>query len=101
MRLRQGDKVKVITGKDTGVEGRVARVITKKNKVIVEGVNTARKHQRPQGQTMQGGIIDKDMPIDASNVMIVCEDCGPTRIGYRVDDDGIKYRVCVKCGGEL
>jgi len=101
MRLRQGDKVQVVTGKDAGATGRVARIINKKNKVIVEGVNTARKHQRPQGQTMQGGIIDKDMPIDASNVMILCEDCGPTRIGYKVDEDGIKYRVCVKCGGEL
>jgi large subunit ribosomal protein L24 len=101
MRLREGDKVKVITGKDAGVEGRVARVINKKNKVIVEGVNTARKHQRPQGQTMQGGIIDKDMPIDASNVMIVCKECGPTRIGARFDEDGRKHRVCRKCGGDL
>jgi large subunit ribosomal protein L24 len=50
---------------------------------------------------MQGGIIDKDMPIDASNVMIVCEKCGPTRIGHRIDDKGKKHRVCVKCGGDL
>jgi large subunit ribosomal protein L24 len=101
MLLRKGDKVKVMTGKDAGVESKVVRVMPKKGKVIVEGVNTAKKHQRPTGQTMQGGIIDKDMPIDASNVMIVCDECGPTRIGYRVDDDGIKYRICVKCGGAL
>ena len=50
---------------------------------------------------MQGGIIDKDMPIDPSNVMIVCEKCGPTRIGHRLDDDGAKHRICVKCGGDL
>jgi large subunit ribosomal protein L24 len=50
---------------------------------------------------MQGGIIDKTVPIDASNVMIICEKCGPTRIGHSVDDDGEKRRVCVKCGGEL
>jgi large subunit ribosomal protein L24 len=50
---------------------------------------------------MQGGIIDKDMPIDVSNVMIVCAECGPTRIGYRFDSDGTKYRVCRKCGGDL
>jgi large subunit ribosomal protein L24 len=50
---------------------------------------------------MQGGIIDKDMPIDASNVMIVCEKCGPTRIGHRIDDGGKKHRTCVKCGGDL
>jgi large subunit ribosomal protein L24 len=50
---------------------------------------------------MQGGIIDKDMPIDASNVMIVCEKCGPTRIGHRINDKGKKVRVCAKCGGDL
>jgi large subunit ribosomal protein L24 len=70
-------------------------------KVIVEGVNTAKRHQKPTGQTMQGGIIDKDMPLDVSNVMIVCPDCGPTRIGYRFDEDGLKTRVCRKCGGDL
>ena len=100
MRLRAGDRVKVIAGKDAGKESRVARVFPKENKVIVEGVNTAKKHQRPRGQTMQGGIIDKDMPIHASNVMIVCEECGPTRVGYRFDEKG-KHRVCRKCGGDL
>ena len=101
MKLRTGDTVRVIAGKDKGAEGRVARVLTSANKVIVEGVATAKRHSRPTGQTMQGGIIDKDMPIDASNVMIVCPDCGPTRIGYRVDDEGRKYRVCRKCGSDL
>lgn len=101
MRLREGDRVKVIAGKDAGRESRVVRVLPKKNKVIVENVNTARRHQKPRGQTMQGGIIDKDMPLDASNVMILCEDCGPTRVGYRIDGNGYKTRVCVKCGGEL
>jgi large subunit ribosomal protein L24 len=101
MRLREGDKVKVMAGKDSGRESRIIRVLPKKNKVIVENVNTARRHQKPRGQTMQGGIIDKDMPLDASNVMIICDECGPTRIGYRIDDDGQKTRTCVKCGGEL
>ncbi len=101
MRLREGDRVKVITGKDAGKESRVVKVLPTRGKLIVEGVNTAKKHQRPRGQTMQGGIIDKDMPIDASNVMIVCPDCGPTRIGYRIDADGVKHRECVKCGGDL
>ena len=78
MKLRAGDTVRVIAGKDKGTESRIARVLTDKNKVIVEGAATAKRHQRPTGQTMQGGIIDKDMPIDASNVMIVCPDCGPT-----------------------
>ena len=61
MRLREGDKVKVMAGKDSGRESRIIRVLPKKNKVIVENVNTARRHQKPRGQTMQGGIIDKDM----------------------------------------
>ena len=101
MRLREGDKVKVITGKDAGKEARVVRVMPKTGKVIVEGVNTSKKHQRPRGQTMQGGIIDKDMPINSSNVMIICSDCGPTRVGHRFDTDGVKHRTCVKCGGDL
>ncbi len=79
----------------------MARVLDDKNKVIVEGVATAKRHQRPTGQTMQGGIIDKDMPIDVSNVQIVCPECGPTKIGARFDDEGRKYRVCRKCGSDL
>ncbi len=101
MKLRTGDTVRVIAGKDKGVEGRIARVMTDANKVIVEGVATAKRHSRPTGQTMQGGIIDKDMPIDASNVMILCPECGPTKIGARIDDEGRKFRVCRKCGSDL
>lgn len=99
-RLREGDLVKVIAGKDLGKESRVTKVLSN-GKVIVEGVNTAKRHQKPRGQTMQGGIIDKDLPIDASNVMIVCPDCGPTRVGHRFDDQGGKHRVCRKCGRDL
>ncbi|MDH3425095.1 MAG: 50S ribosomal protein L24 [Acidimicrobiia bacterium] len=101
MKLKSGDNVMVISGKDRGKEGRIARVLPSKNKVIVEGVNTAKRHQRPTGQTMQGGIIDKDMPINASNVMLVCEEDGPVRSKSVVDEDGIKRRVCNKCGGDL
>ncbi|MFQ5967620.1 MAG: 50S ribosomal protein L24 [Acidimicrobiia bacterium] len=101
MKLREGDRVKVVTGKDAGKESLVVRVLPKKNKVVVENVNTAKRHQRPTQQTMQGGIIDKDMPIDASNVMILCPECGPTRVGYTFDKEGTKRRICRKCGGEL
>lgn len=100
-RIRKGDTVKVISGKDRGKESKVTRVMPKEDKVIVEGVNTAKRHERARGQTMQGGIIDRDMPIHVSNVMVVCEDCGPTRLGMRIDDDGTKHRICRKCGGEL
>lgn len=101
MKLKKGDTVRVITGKDAGTEAKIAKVFPGRNRIIVEGVATARRSQRPTGQTMQGGIIDKDMPIDASNVMIVCPTCGPTRIGAKFDDEGRKHRVCRKCGGEL
>jgi large subunit ribosomal protein L24 len=101
MELRTGDQVKVVTGKDKGKESRVAHVFPKTGKIIVEGVATARRHTRPRGQTMQGGIIDKDMPIDASNVMILCPSCGPTRVSHKTDADGHKRRVCAKCGGDL
>jgi large subunit ribosomal protein L24 len=101
MGLRAGDRVVVVSGKDKGKESRVAQVFPKEGKVIVEGVATARRHTKPRGQTMQGGIVDKDMPIDASNVMIVCPTDGATRIAHRVDADGHKRRVCAKCGGDL
>jgi large subunit ribosomal protein L24 len=101
MKLRNGDTVMVIAGKDAGTESRIAKVFPKDNKIIVEGVATAKRHQRPTGELNTGGIIDKDMPIDASNVMIVCKECGPTKIGASFDDEGNKSRVCRKCGGDL
>ncbi len=100
MKIRVGDTVKIVAGADMGKESKVARVFPKAGKVIVENVATAKRHTRPNQQTMQGGIIDKDMPIAVSNVMIVCKKCGPTRIGFQVKD-GNKVRVCRKCGAEL
>ncbi len=101
MKLKKGDRVKVIAGKDIGKDGVIMRVLPEKNKVIVEGVNIAKKHQRPTRATMQGGIIDKDMPLNASNVALICGSCGATRIGYRFDDAGKKIRICRKCKGDL
>ena len=100
MRIRKGDRVRVLTGKDRGKEGEVSRALPAKNKVIVDGVNVAKRHQRATKATMQGGIIDKDMPIHVSNVAIVCSSCGPTRIGYRFEGTD-KVRVCRKCGKDL
>ncbi len=100
MKLKKGDRVRVLTGKDRGKEGEVMRALPSRDAVIVDGVNTAKKHQRAQRLTMQAGIIDKDMPVPAANVAILCSTCGPTRIGYRVDGNH-KIRVCRKCGGEL
>jgi large subunit ribosomal protein L24 len=101
MRLRKGDRVRVLSGKDLGKEGEITRVLPERNMVIVDGVNVAKKHQRSTKATMQGGIIDKDMPVPASNVAILCPNCGPSRVGYRFDDDGVKARVCKKCGKDL
>jgi large subunit ribosomal protein L24 len=101
IKLRKGDRVRVIAGKDLGREGEITRVLRDKDRVIVDGVNVAKKHQRATRATMQGGIIDKDMPVHVSNVKILCENCGPTRIGFRFDSDGKKVRVCRKCEGDL
>jgi large subunit ribosomal protein L24 len=100
MKLKKGDRVQVISGKDLGKQGEITRVIPERNRVIVDGVNVAKRHQRATRATMQGGIIDKDMPIHVSNVAIVCNTCGPTRIGYRFEGD-TKIRVCRKCGKDL
>jgi len=97
MKLRKGDPVVVLSGKDKGKEGTVLRVLPKEGKVIVEGVNIAKKHQRPVRATMQAGIIDKDMPIHASNVAYVHKGKA-TRLGYRVDEDGKKVRVARRTG---
>ena len=105
MKLKKGDRVRVLTGKDVGKEGEITRVLLERNRVIVDGVNVAKRHQRATKATMQGGIIDKDMPIHVSNVAIVCATDGPTRIGYRFEGDNAdsrsKVRICRKCGKDL
>ena len=100
MKIKKGDRVRVLTGKDRGKEGDVMRALPTEGKVIVDGVNVAKKHQKPTRSTMQGGIIDKDMPLPVSNVAILCSKCGPTRVGYRVET-GEKVRICKKCGNDL
>ena len=102
LKIRKGDRVRVLSGKDKGKEGEVMRSLPREGKVIVDGVNVARKSQRPTRTTQQGGIIDKDMPIQVSNVALVCPSCGkPTRVGFKIDASGTKARVCKKCGGEI
>jgi large subunit ribosomal protein L24 len=102
LKIKKGDRVRVLTGKDRGKTGEVIRSIPEASKVIVEGVNIAKKHQRATSATMQGGIIDKDMPIPVANVALICPNCGkPTRVGYKIDGDGTKVRVCKKCSGEM
>jgi large subunit ribosomal protein L24 len=104
MNIHKGDTVLIITGKDRGKEGIVSRAMPQDNKVIVEGLNIVKKHVRPQGQTRQGGVIDKAMPIHVSNVMLKCTECNqPTRVGHErrplgADQKIRTVRVCKKCG---
>ena len=97
MKIVKGDTVVVISGKDRGKEGVVSRVMPASNKVIVDGINVAKKHQKPRKANEQGGIIDRDMPIHVSNVMLVHKG-KPVRVGYRVEADGTKVRVARPSG---
>ena len=100
-KIRKGDEVIVRTGKDKGRRGTVLQVFDD-GRVLVEGVNVAKKHQAPTRADQQGGIIDKAMPIDASNVAVISpKDGKATRVGYKVLDDGSKIRVCKRTGEEI
>jgi large subunit ribosomal protein L24 len=102
-RIRKDDQVQVITGKDRGKTGRVVKVFTDRDRVLVEGVNYVKKHQRMQqtGGGMQGGIIETEAPVHASNVMPVCPSCGKaTRVGFTLTVEGdrrSKARQCRRC----
>jgi large subunit ribosomal protein L24 len=100
MKLRKGDTVVVIAGKDKGKQGEIITVLPKENKVIVAGINIAKRHMKARSQTQQAGIIEKDLPIDASNVMLVHKG-KPTRLGSKVKPDGTKVRVAKSTGEEI
>jgi len=101
MHVKQGDKVKVLTGKDRGKEGTVLQVFPKKDRVLVEGVNMIYKHAKPSQDNPQGGILNQEAPIHVSNVMVIDPKSGePTRIGYEVRD-GKKVRIAKKSGEPL
>lgn len=103
LKIKKGDTVAVIAGKDLGAQGRVLEVIPKKNKVIVEAVARATRHEKIRMNrrgTQEGGIAHKETAINISNVALVCPTDGPTRVGYKFDG-GTKVRICRKCGTEL
>ena len=101
MFLKTGDKVRVIAGKDKGQEGTVKKTLASENRVIVEGVNVVKKHQKPSNVNPNGGIIDQEAPINASNVMLLDPSTNePTRVGYQVVD-GKKVRVAKKSGQHI
>ena len=99
--IRKNDNVVVTTGKDRGKRGRVVRVVPDKNRVIVEGVNIIKRHTKANPQrNVKGGLVEREAPLHASNVQLVCPECGkPTRIGHRLLGDGRKVRICRKCEG--
>jgi large subunit ribosomal protein L24 len=97
--LKKNDLVMVIAGKEKGKSGRILAIITKKDRAIVEKINFVKRHQRPGGQQRQGGIIEKEAPLQLSNLMLICESCNKTiRIGHKALEDGKKARYCKKCG---
>lgn len=102
IKLRTGDKVVVLAGKDKGKIGKILAVETSSNAVVVEGVNIVAKHKKAKNAQDKGGIIKKENKIDVSNVEVICPDCKKaTKVSYGVDENGKKFRKCKKCGASL
>src|SRR5262245_19085487 len=99
--IRRNDTVVVKTGKDRGKRGRVLKVLPEKNRVVVEGVNFIKRHTKPNPKlNVKGGIVEREASLHASNVQIICPECGaPARLGRRILEDGRKVRICRKCEG--
>ena len=105
IKIRKGDNVAIIAGKDSGAQGRVLEVLPKKRRIVVEGVNRVTRHEKismDRRGTQQGGIQHKEAPVSLANVALVCPTDGPTRVGFKVEEGtGARVRVCKKCGLEL
>lgn len=100
MKIKKGDKVRILLGKDRGKEGKVEAVLAKESKVFVGNVNLYKRHVKKM-QNMEGGIIDIPKPLDISNVALICPNCNkPTRVSYQKNGD-IKLRICKKCRKEI
>ncbi len=106
MRFKVGDEVEIIAGNDRGLRGEITRVIPRENRVVVQGLNMVKKHAKPRpsgGRTpTQGGIIEFEAPMDASNVMLVCPQTdAPTRIGFRRNEEGVRVRYSKRSGEDI
>ena len=98
MKIRKGDTVLVIAGKDESKRGRVERILLQENRVVIEGVNLITRHVKATAGIRQGGRIQQEAPISLSNVMLICTSCSkPVRVGYKRLEDGARVRVCQKC----
>lgn len=101
MRIKKGDTVLILSGKDRARTGKVTRVLPKEGRVVVEGINIQKKHTRPRKQRQKGEIVEVPVPFDISNVKLICPKCSkPTRVGYKMMDKK-KLRVCKKCHQEI
>ena len=101
MKIKKGDTVLIINGKDKGKKAKVLESFPRRNKIVVEGVNIVKRHRRPRREKEKGQIVEVAAPIDASNVKLVCPKCSqPSRVGYRLTEKG-KYRICKKCNQEI
>jgi large subunit ribosomal protein L24 len=101
LKIRKNDTVMVVAGRERGKTGKVMRVLPERRRVIVERLNIVKRHSKPRGATSPGGIVEKEAPIDISNVMIMCDRCNaPVRVGIKIEGDE-KTRVCRRCGEAL
>lgn len=102
IKIKKDDKVKVLTGKDKGKIGKVLKVVKKTNRAVVENINVVKTHQKPSQANPQGGIVNKNMPMDVSNLMVMCNSCiKPTRIAMKQLEDGKRVRICKKCNQQI
>jgi len=98
VQIRKNDSVLVISGRERGKTGKVLRVMPEKDSVIIERINIVKRHSKPRGPQQAGGIVEKEAPITASNLMIMCDKCSaPVRVGHKVLADGRKIRICRRC----
>jgi large subunit ribosomal protein L24 len=102
MKVRKGDRVRILAGKDRGRESVISGAFPATGKVTVEGYNIAKRHTKPTSADDPGGILDKEMPMDASNVAVLSpKDGKPTKVGYKILDDGKKVRICKRTGEQI
>ncbi|MFH1611826.1 MAG: 50S ribosomal protein L24 [bacterium] len=101
MKIKKGDTVLIISGKDRGRKGKVLQSLPKLNKIVVEGINIIKKHRRPRNEREKGQVVELAKPISISNVKLICSKCSKaTRTGFKVVEDK-KYRICKKCKQEI